>query len=110
MPRRSYGSPRGLAPRGRRPITLALALALAVSTSVMFAVPAHASPQDDLAAKKARAAKLETKISADHRRAEILNEKYLQAQTAVAETQKKIADAEAGIARAEADTLQSRMR
>src|SRR6185312_7674531 len=98
MPRRRDGSPRGVAPRGGRPITLALALALAVSTSVAFAVPAHASPQDDLAAKKARAARLETKIEADHRRSEMLNEQYLEAQTAVAESQKKIADAEAGIA------------
>jgi peptidoglycan DL-endopeptidase CwlO len=110
MPRRRDGSPRGVAPRGGRPVTLALALALALSTSVAFAAPAHASPQDDLAAKKARAARLETKIQADHRKAEILNEQYLQAQTAVAETQKKIAAAEAGIARAEADTKQSRLR
>jgi cell wall-associated NlpC family hydrolase len=110
MPRRRDGSPRGVAPRGGRPVTLALALALALSTSVAFAAPAHASPQDDLAAKKARAARLETKIQADHRKAEILNAQYLQAQTAVAETQKKIAAAEAGIARAEADTKQSRLR
>ncbi len=81
-----------------------------MSTSVAFAAPAHASPQDDLATKRARAAALETKIEADHRKAEILNEQYLQAQTAVAETQKKIAAAEAGIARAEADTKLSRLR
>ncbi len=51
-------------PAASRPVADArslsgLALALAVSTSIVFAAPAHASPQDDLAAKKARAARLE---------------------------------------------------
>src|SRR5437763_4196283 len=110
MPRRRDLSPRAVAPRGRRPVALVLSLALAISISVAFAAPAHASPQDDLAAKKARAGVLEAKIEADHRKAEMLNEQYLQAQTAVAETQTKIAAAEAGIARAEADTKDARRR
>jgi len=87
-----------------------LALALAISISVAFAAPAHASPQDNLAAKKARAAALESKIEADHRKAEMLNERFLQAQTDVGESQRKIAAAEAGIARAEADMKESRLR
>src|SRR5438874_3015738 len=110
MPRRRDGFPRGVAPRGRRPVALALALALTTSIALSFAAPAHASPQDDLASKKARAAALEAKIEADHRKAEMLNEQYLQAQTEVAETQKKIAAAEAGIARAEADMKDARLR
>jgi cell wall-associated NlpC family hydrolase len=110
MPRRRDGFHRGVAPRGRRPITLALALTLALSTSLAFAAPAGASPQNDLAAKTARARKLEAQIEADHRKAEMLNEQYLQAQQAVADTQKKIQEAEAGIARADADAKQSRLR
>lgn len=110
MPRRRDVSPRAAAPRGRRPVALVLSLALAISISVAFAAPAHASPQDDLAAKKARAAALESKIEADHRKAEMLNERYLQAETDVAESQRKIAAAEGGIARAEADMKESRLR
>src|SRR5207302_10051486 len=68
------------------------------------------SPQDDLESNYPRAAALEAKIEADHRKAERLNEQYLQAQTEVAETRKKIAAAEAGIARAEADMEDARLR
>jgi cell wall-associated NlpC family hydrolase len=75
-----------------------------------IAAPAGASPKDDLAAKTARAKRLEAQIEADHTKAEMLNEQYLQAQTAVEDTQKKIDGAEAGIVRAEADAKQSRMR
>ncbi len=60
--------------------------------------------------RRRSAARLESQIEADHHKAEMLNEQYLQAQTAVQETQKKIEDAQAGIARAEADAKESRLR
>src|SRR3954453_11928329 len=114
MPRRRDGFHRGVAPRGRRPVPLALALtlaiAIAIAASLGFATPASASPQNDLASKTARARQLEAQIEAGHRKAEILNEQYLQAQTSVEATQKKIQEAEAGIARAETDAKQSRRR
>jgi peptidoglycan DL-endopeptidase CwlO len=81
-----------------------------VSTSVAFATPAGASPKDDLAAKTARAKRLEAQIEADHTKAETLNEQYLQAQSAVADAQQKINAAEAGIARAEANAKESQKR
>jgi cell wall-associated NlpC family hydrolase len=86
---------------------MGLALGLLIPT---VALPASASPQNDLAAKTAQAKKLEAQIEADHQRAELLDEQYLQAQQAVADAQAKIAAAEAGIAKAQADAARLRTR
>ncbi|HTL85672.1 MAG TPA: C40 family peptidase [Acidimicrobiia bacterium] len=86
---------------------MGLALGLFLPT---VALPASASPQNDLAAKTAQAKKLEAQIEADHQRAEILDEQYLNAQQAVADAHAKIAAAEAGIAQAQAQAATMRTR
>jgi hypothetical protein len=76
------------------------ALLIVCATLAAFTTPASATPEDTLAAKKNQAQHLESQIAANQRRAEVLNEQYLEAKAAVEETQKKIGEAEAGIRRA----------
>jgi cell wall-associated NlpC family hydrolase len=62
--------------------------------------PAGASPQGDLLSKTAQARRLEAQISANADQSDILDEQYLQARGAVADMNRQIATAEAGIASA----------
>jgi peptidoglycan DL-endopeptidase CwlO len=100
----------GNARRGRRPRALLVVVAVVCSTLAAFASAASASPSDDLAAKRNHARQLETQIEENHRKAEILNEQYLQAKAAVEDTQRKIGEAEAGIKRAEDDANDAKGR
>ncbi len=100
----------GAAPRGRRPLVLVASLLLACSTLTALAGPASASPQDTLTAKRSQAQRLQARIEANQRRADALDEKYLEAKSAVEDSRRKIADAEAGIARAEGDANHAKTR
>ncbi|HEV7526254.1 MAG TPA: NlpC/P60 family protein, partial [Acidimicrobiia bacterium] len=93
-----------------RHLVLGLALGLALGATTI-AVPAGATPQTDLASKTAQASRLEAQISANAARSDVLVEQFLQAQTAVAEANREIATAAAGIASAQkqADGLRRRL-
>ena len=111
MPRRSQKPHRSVAPKGKRHLIALCAAGVAVVTSLMLAVPANGtSPQEQLAAKKAEAARLDSQIQASYDRADQLDEQLVQAQSAVADAQQKIGAAEAGIAQAEKDALGLRSR
>ena len=90
---------RGAGIFGVRHLTLGLALGLALGATTIR-VPAGATPQSDLASKNAQARRLEAQIEANSKRADILDEQYLQAQNAVAEANHQIVTAEKGIASA----------
>jgi peptidoglycan DL-endopeptidase CwlO len=82
--------------RAIRPASAALLLvALAVPPIVTEATPAAASPQDDLAAKQAEAARLESQISANGERISILDEQFNQAQLAIDQADQGIKDTQA---------------
>ena len=97
MSRRSVCPHRGGTLLRARHLTLGLALGLALSATAMTA-PAGASPQGDLLSKTAQATRLEAQISANANQSDILDEQYLQARGAVADMNRQIATAEAGIA------------
>jgi cell wall-associated NlpC family hydrolase len=86
--------------RRTRRISWTLVLGLTLSTTAL-AVPGSASPQDNLAAKKARAAEIEAQLADQHHREEMLNEEYLQAKAAADDAAARIESAEHGIAMAE---------
>jgi cell wall-associated NlpC family hydrolase len=102
MPRRSHGPHRRAAWSSRRYVTVALALGLALATSAAIALPASASPQNDLAAKTAQAKRLESQIQANYDKQSALDEQLVEAQNAVAKAQTDIATAQHGIDQAEA--------
>jgi cell wall-associated NlpC family hydrolase len=77
------------------------ALAMSVTT-VVLPSEAGASPQTELAAKRAEAERLAAQIDAQQERASVLNEQYLQAKSAADEAQTKITDATEAIKAAEA--------
>ncbi len=85
--------------RVRHLTTLGLALGLALGATAI-AVPAGATPQSDLAGKTAQAKRLQAEIDANSNRADVLDEQYLQAQSAVADANRQIANAEQSIAEA----------
>ena len=87
-----------------------MALGLALSATAV-AAPAGATPQDDLASKKAQATQLEATIQANADRSDVLVEDFLQAQAAVADANQQIAAAEKGIesARAQVSDLRARL-
>lgn len=85
--------------RARHLTTLGLSLGLALGATAI-AVPAGATPQSDLAAKTAQAKRLQAEIDANSNRADVLDEQYLQAQSAVADANRQIANAEQSIAAA----------
>ena len=99
MSRRSVSPHRGGGLLRARHLTLGLALGLALSATTLTA-PAGATPQSDLASKTAQAQRLEAQISANSDQADILDEQFLQARNAVADLNRQIASAEAGIAAA----------
>jgi len=103
-------SHRGAGLFGGRHLTVGIALGLALSATAI-AAPAGASPQNDLASKKAQATQLEATIQANADRADVLDEQYLQAQAAVADANQQIAEAEKGIesARAQVSDLRARL-
>ncbi len=86
---------------------VALGLTLGATT---IAIPAGATPQGDLASKTAQAQRLQAQIEANSQRADILDEKYLEAQNAVAAANHQIASAERGVAAARAQEAQLRTR
>ena len=104
------GNHGGTARRGRRPLPLVIAIVITFSTLAAFASRASATPTDELAAKRNEAEQLEAQIEQNHRKSEILNEQYLQAQAAVEDMRQKILEAEAGIKRAEDDTNDAKHR
>ena len=101
MSRRSVGPTRGVGLLRARHLCLSLTLALTLSATAI-AVPAGATPQTDLASKTAQAQRLESQIQANSDKADILDEQYLQAQSAVADANRRIVIAEQGIASAKA--------
>ncbi len=103
------GSHRGGGIVRARPLVLSLALGLALGATTI-AVPAGATPQNDLSSKTAQARQLESQIAANSQRADILDEQYLQAQNAVADANRQILIAEKGIADARAQETQLRAR
>jgi cell wall-associated NlpC family hydrolase len=103
MSRRSVSPFRGVGPVRARRLTRAVGLALGLTLgATTIAVPAAATPQTDLASKTAQAQRLESQIQANGDQADILDEQFLQAQTAVADANRQIATAEQGIASAQA--------
>jgi cell wall-associated NlpC family hydrolase len=79
---------------------VAAILLVTLATPLVAAGPAAASPQDDLAQKRAEAQRLEGQIAANGERISILDEQYNQAQLAIdeategiAETQRRLDDA-----------------
>jgi peptidoglycan DL-endopeptidase CwlO len=109
MSRRSVLSHRGGGLVRARHLTLGLALGLALGAT-SIAIPAGATPQSDLASKTAQAQRLESQIEANSQRADILDEKFLEAQNAVAAANHQIANAEHGIATARAEEAQLHTR
>ncbi|MDQ1448740.1 MAG: peptidoglycan DL-endopeptidase CwlO [Actinomycetota bacterium] len=103
------GSHRGAGIVRARHVALSLALGLAFGATTI-AVPAGATPQNDLSSKTAQARQLESQIAANSQRADMLDEQYLQAQSAVADANRKILIAEKGIADARAQEAQLRAR
>jgi len=99
MSRRSVSPHRGGGRLRSRHLTLSLAIGLALSVTTLSA-PAGASPQSDLQSKTAQAQRLEAQITANSDQADILDEQFLQARSAVADLNRQIASAEAGIAAA----------
>ena len=97
MSRRSVGPHRGGRLVRARHLALLLSLGLALSATTI-AQPVGATPQNDLASKTAQARRLESQITANSQRADILDEQFLQAQNAVADANRQILIAEAGIA------------
>jgi cell wall-associated NlpC family hydrolase len=79
---------------------VSLAIALALGATTISTSPAGATAQTELAGKMRQARQLEAQIQANAERADALDEQYLQAQAAVEDAKRQIADAEAGIAAA----------
>jgi peptidoglycan DL-endopeptidase CwlO len=111
MLRRSYGPTRGASPVRRRRLTLVLAVGLAAGATFSGMAPAAAAPTGDLDSLTAQAQRIEAQIQANNDRADVLDEQYLQAQSAAEAATQKIADAELGLARAErrADRLHAQL-
>src|SRR5215467_9642563 len=111
MLRRSHSPIRGARSVSRRRVPVALALGLAMVATVLSATPASATPQGDLNSLNAQAQRIENQIQADNQRADVLDEQYLEAQSAVAAAQAQIADGERAIGAAEASVakLQNRL-
>lgn len=61
----------------------AFVAALALISTGAFATAAHATPQSDLAAERQKAAQLQSEIEANGNRVSILDEQYLEAQSAI---------------------------
>jgi len=111
MPRRSQKPHRCVAPRRRRHLIVALSAAFAAITTLVLVAPANGTTtQQQLAAKKAEAERLNAQIQANYDRQDQLDEQLVQAQSAVADAQKRIGTAEAGIAQAESDVLSLRSK
>jgi cell wall-associated NlpC family hydrolase len=111
MPRRSQKPHRSAAPRGRRHLIVAFSAAFVAIATLVFVAPANGTtPKEQLAAKKAEAARLDAQIQANYDRQDQLNEQLVQAQNAVADAQKKIGAAEAGIRQAESDASSLRSK
>jgi cell wall-associated NlpC family hydrolase len=85
-----------------RHLIVSLAIGLALGATTISIPAASATPQADLASKMQQARQLEAQIQANSDRADVLDEQYLQAQNAVEDAKRQIADAEAGIASAQA--------
>src|SRR5262249_34684084 len=90
---------------------VSLAIGLALGATTISTSSAGASPQTELAGKMQQARQLEAQIQANAERADALDEQYLQAQSAVEDAKRQIADAEAAIAsaRAHESTLRSQL-
>ncbi len=93
--------------RGRH-LTVSLAIGLALGATTISIPSANASPQSELSSKMQQARQLEAQIQANSERADVLDEQYLQAQSAVEDAQRQIAQAEAGIASARAQEAKLR--
>jgi cell wall-associated NlpC family hydrolase len=90
---------------------VSLAIGLALGATTISTSPAGATTQTELAGKMRQARQLEAQIQANSDRADVLDEQYLQAQSAVQDAKRQIADAEAGIAsaRAQESTLRDQL-
>jgi cell wall-associated NlpC family hydrolase len=104
--RRSPGSAR----RRRSIRGVALSLALVVVFACADATVASASPATDYASATVQATKLNAEIAANSRRADVLDERYLQARHAVTVAQRKIAETQRQIIVVEAHARQVRNR
>jgi cell wall-associated NlpC family hydrolase len=101
MLRRSYGPTRGASPVRRRRLPLVLAVGLAVGATFFAMAPASATPSGDLGSLTAQAQRIQAQIQANNERADMLDEQYLQAQSAAEAATQQIAQAEADVATAE---------
>jgi cell wall-associated NlpC family hydrolase len=79
--------------------------------TLLSATPASATPSGDLNSLNAQAQRIENQIQADQQRADVLDEQYLEAQSAVAAAQAQIVDGERaiGVAEAQVATLENRL-
>jgi cell wall-associated NlpC family hydrolase len=92
-------------------LIVALSAAFVAIATLVFVAPANGTtPKEQLAAKKAEAARLDAQIQSNYDRQDQLNEQLVQAQNAVADAQKKIGAAEAGISQAESDASSLRSK
>jgi cell wall-associated NlpC family hydrolase len=94
----------------RRRLAIALTLAFVLVSLIANVAPAAATTQGDINSLNAQAQHIEAQIEANNNRADILDEQYLEAQSAVQQAQSQIAAAEAGIAKAEANAAALRNR
>ena len=69
--------------RSRRALAVAATLALVTAATMTTATLAQASPQADLASQQQKAAQLESEIEANGNRVSVLDQQYLDAQTAI---------------------------
>jgi cell wall-associated NlpC family hydrolase len=90
--------------------SVAFATALVLVAACVSATPAFASPQGDYANATTQAAKLEAQITVNGRRADILDEQYLQARRAVAAADQKIRATQHKISITEAQSRRLRDR
>ena len=101
---------RRAAPGGRRHRAAALAVISGTLLLLASLTPATAAPQDDLAAKKAKAAQIQSELDAGNEHAEMLTEQYHAANLAAQEADAKIAEAEQGLAQAQERTDATRAK
>lgn len=90
--------------------TISVAVAALLLTATAGALPAGASPSNDLASQQAKAKALEAQIDADNQRIEILDEQFNEAGAAIAAATARIAAGQAQLEQSEANAAAMRHR
>ena len=91
---RAAGSPRTARPK----VATAFVVALALISTGTLATVAHATPQSDLASEQQKAAQLQSEIEANGNRVSILDQQYLEAQSAIRQASDQLAADQAQVA------------